>query len=67
MLYIVIQKPRLRYRHSFSTGYAIVEAKSKAQARFIACQNHSDYIGGSTADFLPPEAQPLREGIRGYI
>ena len=69
MLYLVTQKPRAKHSSTFKTGYAIVEATTKAAAIRRAIEFHGEYIstGDKDRDFLKPEAQELREGIRGYI
>lgn len=66
MLYLVTQRPKIKYRGAMSTSFAIVEATTGAAAIRKAKVEHADYIG-DTPDCRAPEVQELREGIRGYI
>lgn len=67
MLYLVTQRPKAKWRGVMSTGYCVVEAKTKAEAIRVAVAKNEEYIMAKATDCLPPQAEELREGIRGYI
>lgn len=62
MLYLVIQKPKHRYRDAYNVVVFAVEANTKAEAVRIAKADENSHIGNTSPEYGAPYASEVKAG-----